>query len=201
VISETIATPGTGAVEHAGQDARQAATDARTALQEASRVFEEAQAAAVALQARLEAGEPVTTDELVSADAAVRVARMRLQAAVKRSAAADEQERLQTINGIVAALPDRLSTAGIDAAFDALRTAAAAFMEACKAHDDAFADARDQLASLGPLPASVTVDGWLAIYAGRQSYRPVQVKVQAMIALKDAFEAANPGIAHEFFPR
>jgi hypothetical protein len=201
VISETIQTPGTGTAERAGQDARQAAADARLAMQEASRHLEEAQAAAAALQARLEAGEPVTADELVSADSAVRVARMRQQAAAKRSAAADEQERLQTINGIVATLPDRLSTAGIDAAFDALRTAARAFMEACKAHEDAFADARDQLASLGPLPASVTVDGWSAIYAGRQSYRPVQVKVQAMIALKEAFEAVNPGIGHEFFPR
>lgn len=107
---------------------------------------------------RLKAGEAVSPDELVSADATERLARLRADAAIAAAAERAEADRLARTAALRAALPARLDDAPIARAEAKLARAVDDDLDACKLRDDAMDGVAEELRGMGPLPAGLAVD-------------------------------------------
>ena len=147
------------------------------------------------LVARLEAGDDaVTADDLLRAEAEERFGRARAAAAAKRAADEAEAARRGRIAAFRAALPSRLDGRAVEKARDRLAAAVDAYLDACRAHDDATEAAIEELRGMGPLPAGLAVDAprFGRITDGGAEYRGARPQVTIAGIVTEAIVARYP---------
>lgn len=146
------------------------------------------------LRDRLKAGEPVSPEELVRAEAAERFDRLRGDAATEAAAERAEAERQGRIAALRAALPARFDPAPIARAEAKLARAVDDYLDACRAHDDALEAAAEELRGAGPLPAGLAVDAprFGQITDGGAEYRGARPQVTIAGVVTAAHAARYP---------
>ncbi len=115
-------------------------------------------AALDAVHARIERAEGVTAMELAEAEVALRLATKRRELAAKAAVKQAEADRLGRVAALRASLPARLDPAPVEQARAEMERAIGAYLDACRAHDDAMDAATEELRGLAPLPAGLAVD-------------------------------------------
>lgn len=143
---------------------------------------------------RLKAGGDVAPDELVRAEAAERLDRLRAEAADRAAADRAEAERHERIAALRADLPRRLDPAPIAEARAEMVAALDAWAAACARHDGALAAAHSALEALGPLPPDLHLDGHGrgSIVAGGATYRRALVQTTIAVEAAEAIKTHYP---------
>ncbi len=155
----------------------------------------DAEVALDALQEQMRRGVQVKNDAWQRAEADVRFARARRDAAVQAATDREEQERADRIAAFRASIPGRRDPAPVEAAREQLAAAIDRWVETCGTHDRAFSEVLSEITAApdGPI-AGVSVPGSGQLVAEGRTYRsaPTQRTIR---------DLASAAIARHYGPR
>ncbi len=139
----------------------------------------QAEATLADVNRRIDTGDAsVTGDDLLRAEAEVRIARSRRDVAQRLAIAEAERARQEQIAAFRAELPKRLDVVALDKVRHQLATAVEAWVAACAGYDQERGAVLDDMRALAPLPSSLRENSprWGDISDGTTTYRhaPVQ---------------------------
>ncbi len=162
---------------------------------EAEEALIAAETALAELSNRMATGAKVSSTEWQRAEADVRFAVARRDAAMQAAEAQAEQDRRDRVEQFRASIPGRLDLAPIDTAREQLATAIDHWVETCGAHDRAFSGVWSEILAAPDGPISgVSVPGSGQLVAEGRTYRsaPCQTTIRNL---------ASAAIARHYGPR
>ncbi len=164
-------------------------------IAEAEEALIAAETALEALSDRMTGGGKVSSADWQRAEADVRFATARRDAAMQAAADQEEQERRDRVEQFRASIPERLDPAPIDAAREQLAAAINHWVETCGTHDRAFAEVWSEITAApdGPI-ARVSAPGSGQLVAEGRTYR--SASTQSTIR-----NLAGEAIAKHYGPR
>ncbi len=151
------------------------AEPAITTLEAAREALAIAEARVAAVNVAIDAGDPdVTADDLLRAEAELRIATSRHAVAERWAAAKAEQDRQQQIAAFRTELPKRLDQGALEKARQKMAAAVEAWVAACAGYDQERSAALSEARELAPLPPGLRENAprWGDLSDGATVYRP-----------------------------